>query len=72
MPLLRLDTSRLRLRTRSREDLDAILQMDLDPEVHRFSEVRVGQFEPERSVLRKAIRRQILSEQSRSFWIVEW
>ena len=72
MPLLRLDTLRLRLRTWSREDLDAILQMDLDPEVHRFSEMRVGHFEPDRSVLRKAIRRQILSEQPRSFWVIEW
>lgn len=69
-----LETARLHLRPRRREDIDAILQMDLDPEVYRYSEMRaaVSAEVPDRAALRKNIRLQILSGTPREFWVVEW
>jgi RimJ/RimL family protein N-acetyltransferase len=69
-----LETTRLRLRPRRREDIDAILQFELDPEVYRYSEIRpsVPVKDPDPSTLRKAIRSQILSGLPRNFWVVEW
>jgi len=69
-----LETARLRLRPRRREDIDAVLQMDLDPEVYRYSEMRpsVSVKAPDPASLRKMIRSQILSGSPRDFWVVEW
>jgi RimJ/RimL family protein N-acetyltransferase len=72
MPLPRLTTARLCLRARSREDLDDILEMDIDPEVYRFSEIRRGYQPPDRSLMRKTIRRELLSGSSHNLWAIEW
>jgi RimJ/RimL family protein N-acetyltransferase len=68
------ETARLRLRPRRREDIDAILQMDLDPAVYRYSDMRpnVSMTTPHRGALRKTIRSQILSGSPRNFWVIEW
>jgi len=71
LPLL--ESERLRLRPRCREDIDAILEMDLDPEVYRYSEVGPPSVsKPDRAKLRKSIRLQILSDTPRNFWVIEW
>ncbi|WP_424031944.1 GNAT family N-acetyltransferase [Methylocella sp.] len=69
-----LETARLRLRPRRREDIDALVQMDLDPEVYRYSEMRssVPTNNPDRATLRKRVRSQILSGTPRDTWVVEW
>jgi RimJ/RimL family protein N-acetyltransferase len=72
MSLPRLSTVRLCLRARSRQDLDDILEMDLDPEVYHFSELRRDHLAPDRSLLRKTIRRELLSGSSQDFWAIEW
>jgi RimJ/RimL family protein N-acetyltransferase len=69
-----LATARLRLRPRRREDIDAILQMDLDPEVYRYSEMlpSIPLKNPDPATLRERIRSQIKSGSPRDFWVVEW
>jgi RimJ/RimL family protein N-acetyltransferase len=46
--------------------------MDTDPEVYHFSEVRRDHLMPERSLLRKTIRRELLSGSPQHFWAIEW
>jgi RimJ/RimL family protein N-acetyltransferase len=46
--------------------------MDLDPEVYLFREMRRCHSAPDKSFLRKTIRRQIFSESPRDFWVIEW
>lgn len=70
MPLL--TTARLRLRSVTRTDLDDIVQMDIDPEVYRFSELRRDVSVPERSQLRRTIRRELVSQSMQNFWAIEW
>jgi len=67
-------TARFRLRPRRREDIDAILQMDLDPEVYRYSEMlpSLPLENPDPAALREKIRFQIKSGSPRDFWAVEW
>ncbi len=72
MSLPRLTTARLCIRACSRDDLDDILEMDIDPEVYQFSEMRRGRPAPERSLLRKAIRRELLSGSYQNLWAIEW
>jgi RimJ/RimL family protein N-acetyltransferase len=69
-----LATARLRLRPRRREDIDAILQMDLDPEVYRYSKMlpSIPLKNPDPATLRETIRSQIKSCSPRDFWVVEW
>jgi RimJ/RimL family protein N-acetyltransferase len=69
--LARLQTSRLCLRARTREDIDAILSMDLDPEVSRYSEMQRDESIFGVAALRKATRHQIRSQSPKHFWVIE-
>jgi RimJ/RimL family protein N-acetyltransferase len=69
--LARLQTSRLCLRARAREDIDAILSMDLDPEVFQYSEMRRDESIFGVAALRKGIRHQIRSQSPKHFWAIE-
>jgi RimJ/RimL family protein N-acetyltransferase len=69
-------SERLALRSRARCDIDDILRMDLDPEVHRYSHINsINSNEPvsvARNALRREIRKQILSQSPGDFWVIEW
>jgi len=66
-------TARLRLRPRHRDDIDAILAMDLDPEVYRYSEMLPSVPKiPDPATLKETIKSQIKSGLPRDFWVVEW
>ena len=72
--LISIDTERLLLRGRRRDDLAAILNMDLDPDVYRYSDLR-SNFDmkaPDRVTLRKKLRSEIMSGTPRNFWVIEW
>jgi RimJ/RimL family protein N-acetyltransferase len=66
-----LETARLRLRPRRREDID---EMDLDPEVYRYSEMRpsgpLKNLDP--TNLRKKHSISNFVRSPRDFWVVEW
>ena len=66
-------TARLRLRPRHRDDIDAILAMDLDPEVYRYSEMLPSVPKiPDPATLKETIKSQIKSGLPRDSWVVEW
>ena len=68
-----LATARLRLRPRRHDDIDAILEMDLDPEVYRYYEMLPSfQKIPDPATLRESIKSQIKSGLPRDSWVVEW
>jgi RimJ/RimL family protein N-acetyltransferase len=68
-----LATARLRLRPRRRDDINAILEMDLDPEVYRYSEMLPSiPKTPDPATLRETIKSQIKSGLPRDSWVVEW
>jgi RimJ/RimL family protein N-acetyltransferase len=72
--LASLETGRLRLRLRRRDDLDALMKMELDPEVYRYSDLR-SNFDrrvPNPVELRKRLRAEIRSGSPRDFWVIEW
>jgi RimJ/RimL family protein N-acetyltransferase len=63
-------TARLRLRPRTRDDLEANLAMDLDPEVHRYIFVH-GPPDPE-AHRAELLRRITTPPAQSSLWVVEW
>jgi len=69
-----LQTARLRLRPRCRDDIDAILEMEIDPDIYRYSDLRPHLLTtaPDRGAHRKALRQEIRSGSPRDFWIIEW
>ena len=70
MALAELLSARLRLRPRTRDDLEANLAMDLDPEVHRHIFVRGV---PDAAAHRAELLRRIASPPAMGgLWVVEW
>jgi RimJ/RimL family protein N-acetyltransferase len=67
------ETARLRLRPLRRTDIDATMEMDLDPEVYRYSEMLPSIPKiPDPATLRERIKSQIKSGVPRDSWVVEW
>jgi RimJ/RimL family protein N-acetyltransferase len=67
-------TPRLRLRPRTKADVDANVAMDLDPEVYPYSEVHfhVRKKPPDPIKLRESIRSEIAARPPQPIWVIEW
>ena len=69
-----IETERLRLRPRRLNDIDAIVEMDLNPDVYGYRELgpETSMAIPDKTTLRNAVRSEILSSSPPEFWAVEW
>jgi RimJ/RimL family protein N-acetyltransferase len=69
-----IETERLRLRPRRLNDIDAIVEMDLNPDVYRYRELgpETSMAIPDKTTVRNAVRSEILSSSPPDFWAVEW
>ena len=69
-----IETGRLRLRPRRLNDIDAIVEMDLNPDVYRYRDLRaeISMAIPDETTVRNSVRSEILSGSPPDFWAVEW
>jgi len=69
-----IETGRLRLRPRRLEDIDAIVEMDLNPDVYRHRHMRAetSMATPDETALRNSARSEILSGSPPDSWAIEW
>ena len=69
-----IETERLRLRPRRLEDIDAIVEMDLNPDVycHRHMRAETSITTPNETALRNSVRSEILSGSPLDSWAIEW
>jgi RimJ/RimL family protein N-acetyltransferase len=68
-----IETRRLRLRPRRLNDIDAIVEMDLNPDVYRYRDLRpeTSMAIPDETAVRNSVRSEILSSSPADFWAVE-
>ncbi len=69
-----LETDRLRLRPRRLNDIDAIVEMDVNPDVYRYRDLRpeASMAIPDKTTVRNSVQSEILSSSSPHCWAVEW
>jgi RimJ/RimL family protein N-acetyltransferase len=74
MPPPCIKTDRLSLRPRRLNDIDAIVEMDLNPDVHRYRDLRpeTSMAIPDETTARNSVRSEILSSSPPHCWAVEW
>ncbi len=74
MPPPCIETDRLRLRPRRLNDIDAIVEMALNPDVHRYRDLRpeTSMAIPDKTTVRDSVWSEILSCSPPHCWAIEW